>query len=70
MDSHTDHIRNHHPIARIDKGGAHPPQELLRINTGNEREITEDHQARNVVDPGSIFNIFYGRSQTVHFGSA
>ena len=56
VDAHTDDVRDHDPVICIDEDLGHPIQEFLRIDTGKESEVRQDHQPRDVMDPCALLD--------------
>jgi hypothetical protein len=65
---HANHIGRHHPIVCVDVHLIEPAQCLLRINPGDQHEVTQHHQPLDVVIPPKFEVLRDHMMQAIHWG--
>ena len=66
MESHSKHIGSHDPLVRVDIHFQKPVMRLLGADLGEEEEISQDHEALDVVIVSGVFNLPDHAAQAVH----
>ena len=64
---HAENVWHHHPFVGVDVTVPHPVRKLLRIGARDEREISEHHQAFDVVRIGAVVDAVENGGDALHF---